>query len=159
MSACCSADATCSTLIFRVLNRSRTEWKRTSMCLLLAELRGFSISALLSCEVDPVAHICLDVDPNTTYAQTATLSAFTDSVLDNYATEVLSSHTNRVGAPFLPGQGLDLISGAVIVDDATFTTFLSLTRGASAMSWFDFRALLDTGSSQSFVHKRASTEL
>ena len=46
MSACCSVDATYSTLILRVLNRSWMKWKRTSKCLLLAELRGFSISAL-----------------------------------------------------------------------------------------------------------------
>ena len=41
-----------------------------------------------------------------------------------------------------------MISGAVILDDATFTTFLSLTRGTSAMSRFNCRALLDMVPSQ-----------
>ena len=45
--------------------------------------------ASLSCEVDPVAHIPLDTAPHTGYAQTATPSVFTDSVPDDYATEVL----------------------------------------------------------------------
>ena len=43
----------------------------------------------LSCEVDPVAHIRLDTAPNT-------LSLFTDSVPDDYATELLLAHTKRV---------------------------------------------------------------
>ena len=46
MSAYYTADATYSTLIFRVLNRSRMKWKRTPVCLLLAEFRELSISAL-----------------------------------------------------------------------------------------------------------------
>ena len=47
--------------------------------------------ASLSCEVDPVAHIRLDTDPNTH-------SLFTDSVPDDYATEVLLAHTKRADA-------------------------------------------------------------
>ena len=37
------------------------------------------------------------------------------------------------------------------MDDATFSTFLSLARGTSAMSRFNCRALLGTGSSQSVI--------
>ena len=44
--------------------------------------------ASLSCEVDPVAHIRLDTAPNTP-------SLFTDSVPDDYATEVLLAHTEQ----------------------------------------------------------------
>ena len=44
------------------------------------------------------------------------------------------AHTKRVDAPLLPEQGPDLISGAVTMDHATFSTFLSLTRGTSAVS-------------------------
>ena len=40
-------------------------------------------------------------------------------------------------------QGPNLISGAVILDDATFTTFLSLTRGTPEVSRYNCRALLD----------------
>ena len=55
--------------------------------------------ASLSCKVGPVAHIHLDMAPNTGYAQTATPSVFTDSVSDDFATEVLLAHTKRVDAP------------------------------------------------------------
>ena len=48
--------------------------------------------------------------------------------------KVLLPHTKRIDAPLLPEQGPDLISGAVTMDHATFTTFLSLTRGTSAVS-------------------------
>ena len=41
------------------------------------------------------------------------------------------------------------------MDDATFTTLLSLSSGASATSRFNCRALLDTGSPQSFIHQGA----
>ena len=87
--------------------------------------------------------------PITGYARTATLSAFTHSVPDDYATTYF--WPIRVDAPLFPEQGPDLISGAVTMNDATFTTFLSLARGTSAKSRFNCRALLDTGSSQSVI--------
>ena len=65
--------------------------------------------------------------------------------------KVLLVHTKRVDARLLPEHGPDLISGTVTMDDVTFTTFLPLTRGTSAISWFHCRALLDTASSQSFI--------
>ena len=65
--------------------------------------------------------------------------------------KVVLTHTKRVEAPLLLEQGPDLISGAVIMDDATFTIFLSLARGTSAMSRFNCRALLDKGSSRSVI--------
>ena len=40
-------------------------------------------------EVDPVTHLRLDTDPPSANTQTATLSAFTDSVPDDHAPEVL----------------------------------------------------------------------
>ncbi|CAB1114332.1 unnamed protein product [Ectocarpus sp. CCAP 1310/34] len=45
MSACCSSVGTYSAVILPDLNSSRMKWNRTSMCLLLAELNGFSIKA------------------------------------------------------------------------------------------------------------------
>ena len=105
----------------------------------------------LSCEIDPVAPIHLNTALNTAYAQMATLSAFTDSVPDDYTTEVILPHTKRIDAPLLPELGPDLISGAVAMDNATFTTFQGLARETSVMSQFNCRALLDTGSSQPFI--------
>ena len=112
--------------------------------------------APLSCDVDPVAHIRLDTFPNAAHAQTATLSPFTDLVPDDYITEVRLAHSKRVDAPLLPEQGPDLVSGAVAMNEATITSFLSLARGTSAMSRFNCRALLDTGSSQSFIRHRCT---
>ena len=40
-------------------------------------------------EVNPVTHIRLHIAPNPAYAHTASLSAFTELVPDNYAVEVL----------------------------------------------------------------------
>ena len=64
--------------------------------------------ASLSCEVDPVTQIRLDTVLNTGYAQTATSSVFTDSVPDDYATEVLLAHTKRVDAPSCLNKALIL---------------------------------------------------
>ena len=58
-------------------------------------------------------------------------------------------------APPLREQGLDLVSGVVTMDDATFTILLSVSSGASATSRFHCRALLDTGSPQPFIHQGA----
>ena len=76
----------------------------------------------------------------------AQFSAFTGSVPHDHAPEVLLAYAQRATAPLLPEQGPDLVSGVVTMDDATFTTLLSLSSGASATSRFNCRALLDIGS-------------
>ena len=45
------------------------------------------------------------------------------------------------------------------MDDATFTTLLSLHSGDSTTSRFNCRALLDTGSPQSFIHRGAFDQM
>ena len=90
--------------------------------------------------------------PNSANAHTTTLSAFTDSVPDDHAPEVLSAHSNRIDAPLLPEQDPDLIS-SVIMDNAPFTALPSLISGFSATPRFNFCALLETGSTQSFIHE------
>ena len=102
-------------------------------------------------EVDPVTHLRLDTDTPSANTQTATLSAFTDSVPDDHAPEVLLAQDQRIGAPLIPEQGPDLIGGLVTMDEATFTTLLSLNSGVSTTSRLNCRALLDTGSLQSFI--------
>ena len=104
-------------------------------------------------EVDPVTHIRLDTDPPSANTQTATLSAFTDSVPDDHAPEVLLAQEQRTDVPLIPEEGPDLISGVVAMDDATFTTLLSLHSGVSTTFRFNCRALLDTGSPQSFIYQ------
>ena len=106
-------------------------------------------------EVDPVTHLRLDTDPPSANTQTATLSAFTGSVPDDHAPEVLLAQEQRTDVPLIPEQGPDLISGVVTMDDATFTTLLSLHSGVSTTSRFNCRALLDTGSPQSSIHQGA----
>ena len=106
-------------------------------------------------EVDSVTHLRLDTDPRSANTQTATLSAFTDSVPDDHAPEVLLAQEQRIDAPLIPQQGPDLISGVVTTDGPTFTTSLSLHSGVFTTSRFNCRALLDTGSSQSFIHQGA----
>ena len=106
-------------------------------------------------EVDPVTDLRLDTDPPSANTQSATLSAFTDSVPDDHAPEVLLAQEQRIDAPLIPEQGPDLISGVVTMDDVTFTTLLSLHSGVSTTSRFNCRALLDTGSLQSFIHQGA----
>ena len=110
-------------------------------------------------EVDPVTHLRLDTDPPSANTQTATLSAFTDWVPDDHVPEVLLAHERRIDAPLIPEQGPDLISGVVTMDDATFTTLLSLHSGVSTTSRFNCRALLDTGSPQSFIHQGAFDQM
>ena len=63
--------------------------------------------------------------------------------------KILFVHTKRGDATLLPEQDPDLISGAVTMDDATFTTFLSLVRGTSVMYRFNCGVVLDRRSSQS----------
>ena len=110
-------------------------------------------------EVDPVIHLRLDTDPPSANTQTATLSAFTNSVPDDHASEVRLAQEQRIDAPLIPEQGPDLIGDVVTMDDATFTTSLSLHSGASTTSRFNCRALLDTGSPQSFIHQEALDQM
>ena len=103
-------------------------------------------------DVDPVTHLRLDTDPPCADTQMTALTAFTYSVPDDHAPEVLLAQEPRIDAPLIPGQGPDLISGVVTMDDATFTT-LSLHSGVSTTCRFNCRALLDTRSPQSFIHQ------
>ena len=95
-------------------------------------------------EVDPITHLRLDTTPLPANAQTAALSACTDSVPDDHAPEVLLAHEQRDDAPLMPEQGPDLIGGIVTMDDTTFTTLLTLHSGVFATSRFDCRAILDS---------------
>ena len=106
-------------------------------------------------EVGPVTHLRLETNPPPTNAQSAMLFAFTASVPDDHASEVLLAQEQRIDAPLIPEQDPDLIGAVVTMDDATFTTLLSLHSGVSATSRFNCRALLDTGSPQSFIHQGA----
>ena len=110
-------------------------------------------------EGDPVTHLRLDTDPPSANTQMATLSAFTNSVPGDHAPEVLLAQEQRIDAPLIPEQGPDLIGGVVTMDDATFTTLLSLYSGVSTTSRFNCRALLDTGSHQSFIHQGAFDQM
>ena len=110
-------------------------------------------------EVDPVTHLRLDTDPPCANTQITALSALTYSVPDDHAPEVLLAHTPRIDAPLLPGQDPDLMSGVVTMDDATFTTLLSLHNGVSTTFRFNCRALLDTGSPQPFIHQGAFDQM
>ena len=110
-------------------------------------------------EVDAVTQLRLDTDLLSANTQTTTLSAFTDSVPDDHAPEVLLAQEQRIGAPLITEQGPDLISGVVTMDDATFTTLLSLHSGVSTTSRFNCRALLDTGSPQSYIHQGAFNQM
>ena len=110
-------------------------------------------------EVDPVTQLCLETNPLPANTQSAMLFASTALVLDDHAPEVLLAQEQRFDAPLIPEQGPDLIGGVVTMDDATFTTLLSLHSGVSATSRFNCRALLDTGSPQSFIHQGAFDQM
>ena len=110
-------------------------------------------------EVDPVTHLRLETNPLPANTQSAMLFASTASVPDDHAPEVLLAQEQRFDAPHIPEQGPDLIGGVVTMDDATFTTLLSLHSGVSATSRFNCRALLDTGSPQSFIHQGAFDQM
>ena len=103
--------------------------------------------------VDPVTHLRLDTDPLLPTPKRPRVSAFTDSVLHDHTPEVLLAQEQRIDAPLIPEQGPDVIGGVVTMDDATFTTLLSLYSGVSTTSRFNCRALLETGSPQSFIHQ------
>ena len=95
-------------------------------------------------EVDTITHLRRDTTPLPANAQTAALSAFTESVPDDHAPEVLLAQEQRADAPFMTEQGPDLIGGIVTMDDATFTTLLTLHSGVFATSRSDCRAILDS---------------
>ena len=110
-------------------------------------------------EVDPVTHLRLDTDRPCAGPQMTALSAYTYPVPDDHTPEVLLAHGPRIDAPIILEQGPELISGVVTMDDATFTTLLSLHSGVSTTSRFNCRALLDTGSPQSFIHRGAFDQM
>ena len=110
-------------------------------------------------EVDSVTHLRLDTARPCADPQMTALSAYTYSVPDDHALEVLLVHGPRIDTPIIPEQGPELISGVVTMDDATFTTLLSLHSGVSTTSRFNCRALLDTGSPQSFIHRGAFDQM
>ena len=110
-------------------------------------------------EVDPVTHLRLETNPLLANTPSAMLFAFTASAPDDHASEVLLAQEQRIDAPDIPEQGPDLIGGVDIMDDATFTTLLSLHSGVSATSRFNCRALLDTRSPQSFIHQGAFDQM
>ena len=104
-------------------------------------------------EVDLVTHLRLVTNPLPANTQSAMLFAFTTLVPDDHAPELLLAQERRIDAPLIPEQGPDLIGGVVTMNDATFTTLLSLHSGVSATSRFNCRALLGAGSPQSFIHQ------
>ena len=110
-------------------------------------------------EVDPTTRARLNAVPITEHPRSAILSAFMDPAPDDHAPEVLLTNTTRADKPFISEQSPDLISGVVTMDDVTFTTLPSLTSGASTTSQFHCRALLDTGSPQSFIHQGAFEQM
>ena len=110
-------------------------------------------------EVDPATRTRLNTAPVGEDPHNAILSAFIDSVTDDHAPEVLLAYGSHTDKALLPEQGPDLISGTITIEDDTFTTLSSLTSGASATSPFRCRALLDTGSPQSFMHQGAFDQM
>ena len=110
-------------------------------------------------DIDPITHVRLDRSSFNTASHSAQLSAFTDSVPDDHAPEVLLAYAQRVTAPPIPEQGPDLVSAVVTKDDATFTTLHSLSSGAPATSSFNCLALIDTGWPQSFIHQGAFDQM
>ena len=85
-------------------------------------------------EVDPVTHLRLDTDTPSANTQTITLSAF---IIRCPTPEVFLAQEQRIDAPLIPEQGPGLISGVVTMNDATFTTLLSLHSGVSTTSRFN----------------------
>ena len=110
-------------------------------------------------EVDPITPIRLNMAPVLESPRNAILSALMDSVPDDHAPEVLLTNTAHTDEPLISEQGPDLMGSVVTMDDATFTTLPSLTSGALVTSQFPCRALLDTGSPQSFIHQGAFEQM
>ena len=78
-------------------------------------------------EVDPITRVRLDKSSLNAPTHVAHLSAFTGSVPDDHGPEVLLAYVPRVISPLMSEQGPDLVSGVVMMDDALFTTLLSLS--------------------------------
>ena len=55
-------------------------------------------------EIDLVTRIHLNTVPSTRHTHKAVLSAYTDSVSDDYAPEVLLAHTNRIDEPLISNK-------------------------------------------------------
>ena len=110
-------------------------------------------------EIDPVIHLNLDTDRPCAGPQMIALSVYTYPVPDDHTPEVRLAHGPCIDGPITPEQRPEFISGVVTMDDATFTTLLSLHSGVSTTSRFNCRALLDTGSPQSFIHRGAFDEM
>ena len=110
-------------------------------------------------EVDPATRTRLNTAPVEEDPHNAILSPPIDSVPDDHAPEVLSTYGSHTDKALIPEQGPDLVSSTVTIDDDTFTILPSLTSGASATSSFRCRALLDTGSPQSFIHQGAFDQM
>ena len=110
-------------------------------------------------EVDPNTRTRLNTASVAEDSHNAILSALIDSVPDDHAPEVLLTNATFTDEALISQQGPDFISCVVTIDDVTFTTLPSLTSGASATSPFRCRALLDTGSPQSFIHQGAFEQM
>ena len=110
-------------------------------------------------EVDPTTRTRLNTAPIAEDSHNPILSALIDSVPDDHAPEVLLTYVSHADKALIPEQGPGLISHVVTIDNVTFTTLSSLTSGASATSPFRCRALLDTGSPQSFTHRAAFDQI
>ena len=104
-------------------------------------------------EVGLITRTRLNTTPVAEDPHNAIISALIDSGPDDHAPEVLLTNATHTGKPLISEQGPDLISGVATIDDVTFAILPSLTSGASATSPFRCRALLDTGSPQSFIHQ------
>ena len=110
-------------------------------------------------EIDPTTRTRLNTVPITEYPHNAVLSAFLDSVPDDHTPEVLLTNVTRGDQSLTSEQGPDLIGGVVTMGDITFTTLPSITSDASATSQLHCRALLNTGSPQSFIHQGAFEQM
>lgn len=89
--------------------------------------------------------------PTLSSTHEAQLSAFIVSLTDDYASEELSAHDQRVDEPLVPEQGPTVIINVVTIDEATSKIPYLLSRRTSAIYRFNRCALLDTGLPQSFT--------
>ena len=104
-------------------------------------------------EVDPITRTRLNTALVAEDPHNAILSALVDSVPDDHTHGVRLTYASHTDKALIREQDPDMINGVVTIDAVTFTTLPSLTSGASATSSFRCRALLDTGSPQSFIHQ------
>lgn len=102
-----------------------------------------------------ITNLWLDVIPFNTSDHITQISAFTDSVPDDHAPEVLLAHDQRVNAHFVPEQGPKLTNGTFTLNDETFMTLLSLSRRISVSCRLNCRAVIDKGPPCSFFHRGA----